>query len=102
MMAGSPYERTSKLEQRFAVGDAVSAKNIHPQTHTRIPRYVRGKQGVVDKIHGCHVFPDSNSQGLGEDPQWLYRVKFTASEIWGVDHSVKDMIFVDMWEPYLE
>ena len=102
MMAGSPYDRTTGAVQRFAVGDVVTAKNSHPQTHTRIPRYVRGKQGVVDKSHGCHVFPDSNSQGLGEEPQWLYRVKFTATEIWGDDHSAKDMIFVDLWEPYLE
>ena len=102
MMAGSPYDRTTETEQKFAAGDVVTAKNIHPKTHTRIPRYVRGKQGVIDKIHGCHVFPDSNSQGLGEDPQWLYCVKFTACEIWGADHSAKDLIFVDMWEPYLE
>jgi len=101
-MAGSPYDRVSEAEQQFAVGDEVKAKNMHPQTHTRIPRYVRGKTGVVDKIHGCHVFPDSNAQGLGEDPQWLYRVKFTASEIWGNEHASNDMIFVDLWEPYLE
>ena len=102
MMSGSPYDRESQTAQQFAVGETVKAKNMHPQTHTRIPRYVRGKTGVVDMIHGCHVFPDSNAQGLGEDPQWLYRVKFTASEIWGDEHSSKDMIFVDLWEPYLE
>ena len=102
MMSGSPYDRETQAEQQFAVGDSVSAKNINPKTHTRIPRYVRGKTGEVDKIHGCHVFPDSNSLGLGEDPQWLYRVKFTAREIWGAEHSLKDLIFVDLWEPYLE
>lgn len=102
MMSGSPYDRETQAEQQFAVGDSVSAKNINPKTHTRIPRYVRGKTGEVDKIHGCHVFPDSNSRGLGEDPQWLYRVKFTAREIWGAEHSLKDLIFVDLWEPYLE
>ena len=102
MMSGSPYDRETQAEQQFAVGDSVSAKNINSKTHTRIPRYVRGKTGEVDKIHGCHVFPDSNSRGLGEDPQWLYRVKFTAREIWGAEHSLKDLIFVDLWEPYLE
>jgi len=102
MMSGSPYERETEAVQKFVVGDTVRAKNINPQTHTRLPRYVRGKTGVIDKIHGCHVFPDSNSQGLGEDPKWLYRVKFTAFEIWGDEHSPKDFIFVDLWEPYLE
>lgn len=71
MMSGSPYERETQCKQQFAIGDVVRAKNINPKTHTRLPRYARGKTGVIDKIHGCHVFPDSNSQGLGEDPKWL-------------------------------
>lgn len=102
MMAGTPYEREVEVAQKFAVGDTVVAKNMNPSTHTRIPRYVRGKTGVVDKIHGAHVYPDSNAQRLGENPQWLYRVKFTAQEIWGEGHSSKDLIYVDLWEPYLE
>ena len=102
MMSGSPYNRQSNKVQQYTVGDVVSTKNLNPKTHTRIPRYARGKTGVIDKIQGCHVFPDSNSQGMGEDPQWLYRVKFTASEIWGTEHSSKDLIYIDLWEPYLE
>ena len=51
--------------------------------HTRLPRYARGKVGTVERVHGCHVFPDSNAQRRGEDPQWLYTVRFSAHELWG-------------------
>jgi hypothetical protein len=29
-------------------------------THTRLPRYVRGRLGMIESLHGCHVFPDTN------------------------------------------
>ncbi len=102
MMAGSPYERKTTTTNRFDVGDKIIAKNMHPRGHTRIPRYARGKSGVIDRVHGCHVFPDSNAHGKGEDPQWLYKVRFSAREIWGDDHPGSDCIFVDLWEPYLD
>ena len=60
----------------FAVGDTVRMKNIHPPTHTRLPQYVRGHLGTIELNHGCHVFPDLNSLGVGENPQWLYTVRF--------------------------
>ncbi len=102
LMAGSSYEREPLASNRYANGDTVKTRNMHPKTHTRIPRYARGKVGVIERVHGCHVFPDSNSKGQGENPQWLYRVKFTAREIWGDEHPANDLIFVDLWEPYLE
>ena len=82
---GGPTERETNTAPRFAAGDRVRAKNIHPQTHTRLPRYVRGHEGVIEKVRGCHVFPDSNSLGAGEDPQWLYTVRFEGRELWGPD-----------------
>ena len=51
-------------------------------------------------MHGCHVFPDSNAQGLGEDPQWLYTVRFSARELWGNDDAAA--VSIDAFEPYLE
>lgn len=100
MMAGSPYERKPAAPNKFKAGDMVSTRNMHPDSHTRIPRYARGKTGIIERVHGFHVFPDSNARGDGENPQWLYKVCFTAREIWGEDHSPNDKIFVDLWEPY--
>lgn len=102
MMAGSSYVREPAASNKFKVGDLVSTRNMHPEGHTRIPRYARGKTGIIERVHGCHVFPDSNARRDGENPQWLYKVQFTAREIWGDDHSPNDKIFVDLWEPYLE
>lgn len=102
MMKGSSYEREPQGTPRFKAGDKVTSKIMHPAGHTRIPRYVRGRPGIVDRVHGCHVFPDSNAAGEGENPQWLYRIGFSARDIWGDDHPVSDRIFVDLWEPYLD
>ena len=76
------------------------ALNIHPEGHTRLPRYVRGHVGKIVRVHGTHVFPDSNAKGLGEDPHWLYAVLFSAKELWG--HDSADSVTIDLWEPYLE
>ena len=78
-----PSGEATARRARFAVGDRVRTRNIHPHTHTRLPRYARGKVGTVERVHGCHVFPDSNARFDGEDPQWLYTVRFSARELWG-------------------
>ena len=100
LAAGGPADRPSNRPQGFAVGHHVRTRNINPDGHTRLPRYARGKAGEIVAVHGTHVFPDSNAQGLGEDPQWLYTVRFTAAELWGRD--TRDSVMIDLWEPYLE
>jgi nitrile hydratase len=99
---GGPTERETNTAARFAAGDRVRAKNMHPLTHTRLPRYVRGHVGVIERVRGCHVFPDSNSLGAGENPQWLYTVRFDGRELWGPDTDPTVRVSVDAWEPYLE
>jgi nitrile hydratase beta subunit len=85
---------------RFEVGQRIKTRNIHPTGHTRFPRYVRDKYGVIDEVYGAHVFPDDSAHGRGENPQYLYRVRFEAEELWGVKQ--KDAVYVDLWESYLE
>ncbi len=99
---GGPTERNTTTQPLFKAGDRVRAKNMHPQTHTRLPRYVRGHLGLVEHVRGCHVFPDSNAQGTGENPQWLYTVRFDGRELWGPDSDPTVSVSVDAWEPYLE
>jgi nitrile hydratase len=86
----------------FKVGDRVRTKNIHPKTHTRLPRYARGKVGVIEMQHGCHMFPDTVAIDKGDCPQWLYTVVFTGEEIWGPDGDPSMKISIDAFEPYLE
>jgi nitrile hydratase len=80
----------------------VRAKNIHPCTHTRLPRYARGRLGVVERIQGCHVFPDAAAQGEGEQPQWLYTVVFDGRELWGADADPTLRVSIEAFEPYLD
>jgi nitrile hydratase subunit beta len=102
MAAGTTYARDPRAPARFRVGQTVRARNMHPFGHTRLPRYLRGRQGEVVRLHGAHVFPDSHAHGLGEDPQWLYSVRFAAREVWGEERNAADTVHADLWEPYLE
>jgi nitrile hydratase subunit beta len=86
----------------FAIGQRVRARNINPVGHTRLPRYARGKVGIVQLYHGGHVFPDTNAHMQGEAPQHLYSVVFSMRELWGPDASAHDETCIDLWESYLE
>ena len=99
---GSFLRPDAKAVARFKVGDRVRARNIHPAGHTRLPRYARGKQGVVFRHHGIFVFPDANAHFLGEHPQHLYSVRFAARELWGESAPPRDSVHLDMWDSYLE
>jgi nitrile hydratase subunit beta len=100
---GSPSSRTPMGPARFALGAKVRTIAATPSHHTRLPAYARGKVGIVERVHGAHVFPDTNAQGLGESPQWLYTVAFDEEELWG-EQTLKQQstISVDAFEPYLE
>jgi nitrile hydratase len=95
------FERPAAAPARFKAGDAVRTRNINPTTHTRLPRYARGKLGTVEAVRGCHVFPDSAAIGAGDNPQWLYTVVFPASELWGEAADPKVTVSIDAFEPYL-
>jgi nitrile hydratase subunit beta len=75
--------RDPKVRPRFKTGQQVRARNMNPEGHTRLPRYARGKTGVIDRDHGVHVFPDTSAHGLGEKRQHVYSVRFAARELWG-------------------
>jgi nitrile hydratase len=97
----SPF-RPATVPPRFAVGAAVMARNFHPPGHTRLPRYARGKRGVIAAQRGCHVFPDTHAHGLGEAPQHVYGVRFDAWELWGEAAEPRQAVYLDLWESYLE
>jgi nitrile hydratase len=89
------------VADRFAPGDRVRTRIADPPHHTRLPRYARGKRGVVERMHGVHVFPDTNAHGKGEQPQPLYSVRFDARELWGAGAEPNQSVNLDMWESYL-
>ncbi|MGH1590900.1 nitrile hydratase subunit beta [Methylobacterium phyllosphaerae] len=100
--AGFPSSRPPEAPARFAVGEDVRARNIHPAGHTRLPRYVRGKRGRIVRVDGAFVFPDTNAYRAGENPTWLYTVAFTAQDLWGEHGDPGGIVTVAAFEPYLD
>jgi nitrile hydratase subunit beta len=99
---GRSYRVAVSASPRFTVGAHVNARNINPIGATRLPRYARGKRGIVDRDHGVFVFPDASAARLGQKPQHLYSVRFTARELWGAQAAPNDSVCLDLWEDYLE
>ena len=95
-------KRDVRVKATFKRGQRVRARNMHPTGHTRLPRYARGKAGTVVVDRGVFVFPDTNAEFLGEKPQHLYSVRFTARELWGDRASRRDFVYLDLWDDYLE
>jgi nitrile hydratase subunit beta len=99
---GIASSREPAVRPLFKVGHRVRARNINPTGHTRLPRYARGKTGVIVRDHGVYVFPDTNAHFQGEKRQHVYSVRFTARELWGGGASQRDSVYIDMWDDYLE
>lgn len=99
---GSPTERTATAGARFAVGDRVRTLRTRADHHTRLPGYARGKLGMIERVHGVHVFADAHAHDQGEQPRWLYGVVFEGRELWGPGATPGLQVAIDAWEPYLE
>jgi len=98
---GTSYGRPPTAPAKFKAGDRVRAKTINPAGHTRLPRYIRGHLGVIDRVDGFHVFADASAAGRDE-AHWLYTVRFNGRELWGPDGDPTLEVSVDAWEPYLD
>ena len=99
---GIPARRNIQVAASFSAGQRVRARNINPVGHTRLPRYARGRTGMIDRDHGVFLFPDTNALFLGEKPQHVYSVCFAARELWGGQASPRDSVYLDLWDDYLE
>ena len=99
---GIPSSDEPTVRPLFKVGQRVRAKNINPSGHTRLPRYARGRTGVIVRDHGVYTFPDTNAHFQGEKRQHVYSVRFAARELWGADASSRDSVYLDLWDDYIE
>ena len=101
---GSDASEPVTVIPRFHVGQRVHARDINPVGHTRLPRYIRGRFGTVERMYGVQRLWDTDAKGLdvSKKPQPVYSVRFTARELWGAQSNAHDFVYVDMWEDYLE
>jgi nitrile hydratase beta subunit len=102
LSTGNPFRVDADVAPRFKGGDAVITRNIHPLGHTRLPRYARGRRGLIDRDHGVFVFPDTNAARKDKKPQHCYSVRFTARELWGSEAPEREFIHIDLWDDYLD
>lgn len=97
-----PHSLDIATEPKFKAGDQIITKNMHPKCHTRIPRYIRGRRGVVIQDHGVFPLPDSIAHGGPDKAQHCYSVRFTARELWGEEAPAKDSLYIDLFDDYME
>jgi len=91
-----------EVAPRFRAGQRVRARKINPAGHTRLPRYARGRTGVIERDRGVQAFPDTHLTAPVASAQHVYLVRFTARELWGEAASPRDAVYLDLWDDYLE
>jgi nitrile hydratase subunit beta len=94
-----PEAGESSDQHMYALGDRVRVRDWHPNGHTRAPRYVRGKVGVVTRLDGIFSLPDVEYYGIVRQSEPTYSVRFEAGELWATPG---DPVNVDLWQSYLE
>jgi nitrile hydratase subunit beta len=104
MKAGVEMQFPSETSPaQFAVGDRICVSSNCPPGHTRVPRYVRGREGMIVADMGVFQFADTVAAGKGPNPQHCYTVEFAASALWGSDaERADDHIYLDLAEAYID
>ena len=97
-----PARLDDDVPPKFSPGERVLAHNDHPVGHTRLPRYARGRRGVIDRDHGVFIFADTHAMTRDQKPQHCYSVRFAARELWGPGASARDSVYVDLWDDHLD
>ena len=100
--AARSYVRSVERTPAFAVGQTVRTRNHQPAGHTRLPAYARCRTGTIALVHPAMVFPDDNAHDRGENPQFLYSVRFAGAELWGAAAEPGTFVHIDLFESYLE
>jgi hypothetical protein len=85
---------------RFAAGDLIMTLARNPAGHNRLPRYLRGRPGVIEAVHARYPLADERAVGR-DGPEPLYTVAFRAEDIWGGDAEPNSVLHAELWESYL-
>ena len=99
-----PSAYTEAPVRRFNVGDRVAVKRSYPPGHRRMPHYIRGKRGVIERVCGAFANPEELAYGFdGEPKRVLYRVRFRQGEVWR-DYAgpERDTLELEVYEHWLE
>jgi nitrile hydratase beta subunit len=100
--AGDVGDAAPREAPRFAVGNAVRVRDLHFAGHTRCPRYVRGRRGVVVRIDPAAPIPELEAHRRERVLDPTYGVRFEAGELWSDAAEAHAPVHVDLYEHYLE
>ena len=87
---------------KFEPGASVRTRRDNPDGHTRIPVYLRGRRGVIERFVGTFPFSDAEARGIRGRREALYTVAFGAAELWGAGADPSQTLSADLFESYLE
>jgi nitrile hydratase len=92
-------------EPIFQPGDAIRILTRRPVGHYRVPRYLRGKTGLVESIIRPAAV-DNEEEGFGRNAgskRHYYRVAIPMTEIWpNYAGSSRDGLRIEVFETWLE
>jgi nitrile hydratase len=100
-LRAGPHPRQAAGTPAYAPGDEVVARNVHTKSHTRLPRYVRGKRGRIDCVRGAFPVPELAAAGERE-LEFVYEVRFEGEELWGDSAETATCVYLQLWERYLQ
>ena len=92
-------------QPNFKAGDAVRISIRYPVAHYRVPRYIRGKCGVVEAVIE-RALVNNEEEGFGRNAGALgyyYRIAIPLAELWpGYEGSPQDGLRIEVFETWLE
>jgi hypothetical protein len=99
-----PSPATPTWAGRFEAGARVRVRNSVTKGHTRVPRYLRGHVGRVERVAFAWPNPgQSAATGRYGENELVYTVAFTAADLFGptADHTLTaDLGETDLEEPW--
>ncbi|HEX4353629.1 MAG TPA: SH3-like domain-containing protein [Polyangiales bacterium] len=88
----------------FAIGDRVRVPNKLTIGHTRVPAYVRGAIGTIERVLPEFLIPEDDAFGRRQGrKRRLYRVRFTTTALWPDSRTPpRDEVQIEIYEHWLE
>ena len=89
---------------KYEPGASVRVADRPHAGHHRTPSYLKGKTGVVERVHDSFTNPETRAYGADGLPvERLYLVRFAQAELWpGYAGESADRLYADVFEHWLE
>lgn len=89
---------------RFRAGDRARVLQREKTGHVRVPYYIRGKTGVVERCTGSFLNPEDLAFGRVQGPVVpVYRLEFRHRDVWP-DYAghPDDRLYLEIYDHWLE